>query len=125
MAEKKGLHLLTKIGHLWLKKNILRALVLTLIIILVQIVLIVLYFSQLPPSVPLYYSRPWGQAQLAEAIYLFLLPSLSLIIFVINSLLASLFVDHKEFYSHCLIWVSTIFSVFNLITLIKILQITL
>ena len=125
MAEKKGLHLLTKIGHLWLKKNILRALVLTLIIILVQIVLIVLYFSQLPPSVPLYYSRPWGQAQLAETIYLFLLPSLSLIIFVINSLLASLFVDHKEFYSHCLILVSTIFSVFNLITLIKILQITL
>jgi len=125
MADKKNSNLLTKIGHLWLKKNILRALVLTIIVVLAQIVLIVLYFSKLPPRVPLYYSRPWGQPQLAETLYLFLLPSLSLIIFVINSLLASLFVDHKEFYSHCLVWVSTIFSVFNLITLIKILQITL
>lgn len=125
MPIKKGINLLTKIGHLWLKKNILRALIISLLTIIAQIITIVYFFSQLPVKVPLFYSRPWGKPQLVDSIYLFLLPAFSLTVFIINSLLASLFVDQEDFYSYCLTWVSTIFSLFCLITLIKIIQIIL
>ncbi len=124
--RKKGaLGILTKIGNLWLKKNILRSLLISIIAIAVQIIIIIIFFSQLPPKVPLYYSRPWGQQQLADTIYLFLLPGLSLAVFILNSLIAALFVDHEDFYSYCLSWVTTIFSVFCLITLLKIVYITI
>ena len=125
MAIKKSLNLLTKIGHLWLKKNILRALIISILIIVIQLIIIIIFFSQLPPKVPLFYSQPWGKSQLADSVYLLLLPGLSLAILIINSILAAIFVDKQIFYSYCLTWVSTIFSLFELITLIKIIQIVI
>jgi len=125
MALKKGLNLLTQIGHLWLKKNITRALVISIILIIVQTTVTSLFFSQLPPKVPLYYSQPWGENQLADSTYLFILPISSLIILIVNSILAALFVDEKSFYSYCLVWVSATYSFFCLINLTKIIQIVL
>ncbi len=125
MQINKGLNLLTKIGHLWLKKNILRAMLISIITALAQIVVIIFSFSQLPPQVPLFYSRPWGKSQLADPLYLFLLPGLSILVLIINSIISAVYVDYEEFYSYCLSWVSTIFSIFSLITLIKIIQIVI
>ena len=125
MAVKKGLNLLTKIGHLWLKKNILRAMLISIITALTQIILIVLFFSQLPPKVPLFYSRPWGNTQLADPLHLFFLPGSSILVLIINSIVAAMYIDHEEFYSYCLSWVSSIFSIFCLITLVKIISIVI
>ncbi len=125
MPEKKRLNLLTNIGHLWLNKNIFKAQLVSLILIAAQLTIIIVFFTKLPPQVPLFYSRPWGQTQLTSPINLFLLPGFSSTIFLLNSFLASLFIEKKKFYSYCLSWVSTIFTFFSLITLIKIIQIIL
>lgn len=46
---------------------------------LLSLVVIALAWRMLPPSVPLWYSRAWGQDQLASPLWLFLLPGASLV----------------------------------------------
>ncbi len=125
MPSKEKSNLLTKIGQLWLRKNIFRALVSSIVLIIIQLIIVIISFSKLPSKIPLFYSRPWGKAQLADSTYLFLLPGLSIGILVINAIIAALFIDKKSFYSFCLTWASSIFSTFCLITLVKIVQIIL
>lgn len=36
------------------------------------------YYMKMPPVVPLWYSRPWGETQLAAPIYLAVLPVLAI-----------------------------------------------
>jgi preprotein translocase subunit SecY len=120
MTEKKRLNLLTNIGHLWLNKNIFRALLLSIILIIIQLIIIIVFFTKFPPKVPLFYSKPWGQPQLTSPVNLLLLPGFSSATFILNSFLASLFIENKKFYSYCLSWVSAIFAFFSLVTLVKI-----
>jgi len=51
---------------------------------ILSILFIVWQWKHLPPSVPLWYSRPWGNDQLASPIWLFLLPVGGLLIYFIN-----------------------------------------
>lgn len=57
-------------------------------------VLIFLSF-RLPPQVPLFYSQPWGEEQLASAGLLFLLPAVAFLILLIN-FLASVFLAEEK-----------------------------
>ncbi len=45
---------------------------------LLSLAIIALWWRTLPPSVPLWYSRAWGQDQLASPLWLLLLPGASL-----------------------------------------------
>ena len=50
----------------------------------------ILKFSRLPPQVPLYYSQPWGESQLADSwMIFFLLIFLNLLFFINQFLIAS------------------------------------
>jgi hypothetical protein len=54
-------------------------------VLIVAMVSIILWFYKfLPPQVPLYYSRPWGQEQLASPMFLFLLPIGSLVWYIFS-----------------------------------------
>lgn len=48
-----------------------------------------LLYQYLPSHLPLFYSRPWGNQQLAEKDQFLLLPFLSLLLSLLNLLLAS------------------------------------
>lgn len=49
-----------------------------------------------PPQVPLYYSRPWGELQLASPWALFYFPGLGVVFLLLNGLLAGIvFGKHK------------------------------
>jgi len=54
------------LGYVWLAVTVL----------VVTISLLVVYRASFPPQVPLWYSLPWGQDQLAAPYWLWLLPSL-------------------------------------------------
>jgi len=41
-------------------------------------------FSNLPGQIPLYYSRPWGESQIVDFWFIFLLPILMNLIFFFN-----------------------------------------
>ena len=57
-------------------------------------VLIFLSF-RLPPQVPLFYSRPWGEEQLVSAGFIFLLPAIAFLMLFIN-FLASNFLSQEK-----------------------------
>lgn len=41
-------------------------------------------YSKLPAQIPLYYSRPWGESQIVDFWYIFLLPILMNLIILFN-----------------------------------------
>lgn len=56
--------------------------------ILVMVAIIVGFYVRIPAIVPLYFSLPWGEARLAEKLWLLILPGISLGTLVMNVLLA-------------------------------------
>jgi len=119
-TKRKPFPLLTNLGRLWLEKAISKLIFASISLILLQIGIVVLSLPQLPPKVPLFYSLPWGESQLAPFPYLFLLPILSFSFLLLNTLLAVVFLEKKKFLSTCLTITSTLFSFFSLISLIEI-----
>ncbi len=108
------------LGNFWQEKinrNFLRW---NLILIIIQISLIFFKFNDLPSQVPLYYSRPWGEGQLASATSLFLLPTFSIIVLIINNLIANLLLKSIPLFSRLLVIFSLAFSLFTSISLVKI-----
>lgn len=117
---KKITDFLSNLGRLWLTKAYFYPLLFAVISIVIQSTAISFYLPQLPPELPLYYSRPWGQAQLASPYSLFILPGFCLGTLLLNSTLVILLLGKKEFLSACLMWTNTIINILSLITLLKI-----
>ena len=111
---------LSNLGHFWQQKANSRILRWNLFFIAGQIGLLAWKFIQLPPQVPLYYSLPWGQSQLTNASYLFLLPTISIVILFIDNLFAVSFFKNQPLLSRFSIITSLLASFFSLYTLINI-----
>lgn len=101
-----------KINGIFLRWNI--------FLIISQILLLFVKFNSLPQQVPLYYSLPWGEGQLASATSLFLLPTFSLVILLINNLIASFFLKTIPLFSRLLVIFSLVFSLLSSISLARI-----
>lgn len=80
---------------------------------------------KLPPELPLFYSRPWGESRLIAKGLIFILPLSGLIINLINLRLASVLFKTEFLLSQVLIWTSVAVSALTSITLFKILIIIL
>lgn len=116
----KLINQLSFLGKFWQEKINKKVFRWNLIFIIIQLVLLFFKFNDLPVSVPLYYSLPWGEAQLAPASTLFLLPAFSLIVGLINSILAVSFSESNPLFSHLLTTFSLIFSVLMFFALFRI-----
>ncbi len=88
--------------------------------IILQLVFIIFKFNDLPQQIPLYYSLPWGEGQLASAASIFILPTFCIIILLFNNLIATGFLKTIPLFSRLLTLFSLIFSFFSLISVIKI-----
>lgn len=66
--------------------------------------------AEIPPEVPLWYTKAWGEAQLAPGNYLWLLPGIATMVLIVNLLLSKLFFRRERVLSHLLILVSTLVS---------------
>jgi hypothetical protein len=86
------------LGKFWQATLNSRLLRLTIILFVTQVVLIIWFYNQLPPEIPLYFSRPWGESWLAPSSSIFILPLFSLVTFLLNYFLA-LFYYQKNFSS--------------------------
>lgn len=111
---------LGKLGLFWQQKINSQLLRLNLLLIGLQLALLIYKFSQLPPEVPLFYSLPFGEEQLASTSQLFFIPIFSITIGLINTVFAALFVSGKSLLSRSLIIFSLIYSFLSLITLFQI-----
>lgn len=88
------------------------------------LLLVLVKWSALPDQVPLFYSRPWGEEQLAQKPIIFLLPAISLAVFWVNNLLTGRFLKDKNlFWNQAGDFISLTVSLLCLISLIKIITI--
>jgi len=111
------------LGKFWQKKTNYQVFRWNVIFIIAQLAFLIFKFNSLPDQVPLYYSLPWGESQLASVSALFFLPTFSIIFLLINHLLATFFLNTIQIFSHLLIITSLIFSIFSFITLFQIINI--
>lgn len=111
---------ISRIGQLWQEKH--NALIFRWILILTigQLILIFVKFNDLPPQIPLYYSLPWGANGLASSSALFIIPVASIIIFLVNSILAAFSLIKHILFSRLLLIFSLLFSLLSLYTLTRI-----
>ncbi|OGD86315.1 hypothetical protein A2Z23_00140 [Candidatus Curtissbacteria bacterium RBG_16_39_7] len=83
--------------------------------------LLLLKFQSLPPQIPLFYSKPWGEERIPEKIWLWLIPFISFLIISFNFLIIPVFIKKERFLVIILSLTSTV-SLFLLFwTLIQIL----
>lgn len=118
----KFINQLSLLGKFWQEKINGKIFIWNVIFIVLQLVLLFFKFNDLPSSVPLYFSMPWGEAQLASASALFLLPTFSVIIGLIDSLLAFSFFHISPLFSRLLVVFSLIFSILNFIVLYQVIN---
>ncbi|MFA7675948.1 MAG: hypothetical protein WCY28_00855 [Candidatus Shapirobacteria bacterium] len=93
-----------------------------LVLIIFQIIILVFKFNSLPTHVPLYYSLPWGENQLGAASSLFLLPTFSIVVLLINNLIATFFLKTIPLFSRLLTVFSLVFSFLSAISLTRIIN---
>lgn len=55
-----------------------------LVSVLIQSMLILLVWSKLPPQLPIFFSRPWGENVLAPKLFLWSLPIITVLFFFVN-----------------------------------------
>lgn len=54
-----------------------------------------IFWKSLPPSIPLWYERPWGQDQLAKPIFLLIIPILLCVTLGVSLLLKKMLDKHE------------------------------
>lgn len=111
---------ISQVGLFWQEKVNGQIFRWNIIFILCQVAILFIKFNSLPPQIPLYYSRPWGESELAPVSYIFLLPALSLVVILLNHLLAVFFLKSSKLLSRALVVVSLICSVFAAIAVFQI-----
>ena len=77
-------------------------------------------WHRLPPEVPLFYSRPYGESQLTGNWSLWFLPLISLTIMVLSLRAAARTRLEEPLLSQILIWSGTVSAVMAAVTLVKI-----
>lgn len=97
----------------------------SLFLFFAQIILIIWFYNQLPPEIPIYFSRPWGQAWLSSPASIFILPLFSLITLLLNYFLALYFYAKKILLSQLLVVLGFIVSLFSLISLLQIISLVI
>lgn len=103
-----------------INQEIKKILQLAFILWLSKVLLILFGWKFFPPEIPLFYSQPWGQEQLASPLMLFILPGLGLIIFFVNFSISRLVPQGERLIKQIL---ATAFLAFNFLSLITLIQI--
>jgi len=65
-------------------------------------------FKSLPPQVPLFYTRPWGEERIPTKIWLWLIPTVSFFIILFNFLILPNFLKKEKFLINVLSLVSVV-----------------
>jgi hypothetical protein len=105
------------------KTPVLRAaLFLPIIIIGIMSILFLFYFQKLPPLVPLYYSRPWGEEQLAPKIMLLLLPGGCFLWYLLSALFIHFATKEYRVFSQLILIVQAVVCIMAILTELNIIQ---
>lgn len=93
--------------------------------VLSQVSLLLVSWGKLPPQVPLFYSRPWGEDMLAAPSLLFLLPAIAIFCFSANYIISNVFFKTDEFLTKVLLIFTFLTSLITLWGTVKIISLLL
>jgi len=97
-----------------------------ILLIFLSLIIIGLNWQLLPPQIPIFYSRPWGEDQLGPKTAILLFPATSLGISLVNYLLAKVFTKRQNlFMAETSLIFSLLISALNLINLYQIIKLVL
>jgi hypothetical protein len=113
------------LGKFWQTTLNSRLLRFTIVLFVAQIVLIIWFYKELPPEIPLFFSRPWGSAWLTTTSSIFILPLLSLTTLLINYFLALFYHQKKLILSQLLVIFAFIVSLFSTVSMLKIISLVI
>lgn len=113
---------LSILGSFWQDKVNGQLFRLNVFLISFQFLWLILRFDHLPNFVPLFYSLPWGDTRLATASSLFLIPLGSIIITLVNNLLAAYLLRQMSLLSRLLLIFSLILSLLGFMALYQIIN---
>lgn len=88
-------------------------------------ILILIFWTKLPPEIPLFYSRPWGKDQLVKKSWFLILSFICFFLMVFNLQLASLWLKKKALLAKILMWTGVILAFLTGTTIIRILLIVI
>lgn len=104
-------------------KNLVRAATqINLVLLAVQVLIIISIWRFLPPEIPLFYSRPWGEDQLVNYPGIVILPAICLIVLFANTVVAQLAAKEETLVKKMLALASLTFSFLILISLVQIIR---
>lgn len=89
-------------------------------LLLLQILFLIFTYKNLPPLIPLYLQRPWGQSQIAPQIQIFLLPALTLFLIIFNTFLSTFLYKESPLLSRILLWGQAIFCLLATLAVVRI-----
>lgn len=78
------------------------------------------YWKSLPPQVPLWYSKPWGDERLASPWFLFLPLVSSVVIYLVNLTAVVRFADNHPMFARVLLLTSMLISILSGFMVIRI-----
>lgn len=90
------------------------------IFFILGMILIVSRWTSLPPQLPLWYAKPWGDDQLAWRGWIFILPVGALLIYLVNLILSVYLAAEYLIFAQILALTSLVVSLMSLIALAKI-----
>lgn len=93
-----------------------------LVLFVISLFLILWRWQILPPQVPLWYAKPWGEDQLARPAFLFVLPG-TIIVFHLLNIIAAYYLSAKHALFTQLLFANTLLvSLLSFTALVKILS---
>lgn len=98
---------------------------LAFIFCLAQVLVLLSFWRRLPPQLPLFYSRPWGEEQLTTPLDTLILLGLSTGVMLVNLIISFLLIRKEVLIRQILSLASTVFSLLCLITLIQIIRLVI
>jgi len=90
--------------------------------VLAQASLLLTTTGKLPPQVPIFYSRPWGNPMLAPPVALWILPLVCVFAFLLNFSLGTFLLNKYKFLEKTLLITSFIIALMTLYDLVKIIS---
>lgn len=109
---------------LFAQKNSRLAIIFSLIFILATFLATLIFYNQMPPEMPLFYNRPWGEEQLVSKQTFLIVIIASLIIVIINLRLASIFFKRDKILSQITIWTNFLIVLLIVIDVFMIFSLT-
>ena len=92
-----------------------------LALFVLSICILIWKWRSLPPQVPIWYSRPWGESQLTSPYWLLILPITSILLYAINVFISVAITSEYLIFTQMLFLSSLMVSVLSFVDLLKIL----